>query len=208
MKLLEALEWRYATKLFDKSYKLTNEELELLKDVIRLSASSYGLQPYKVVIIKDEELKAKLKPVSNNQEQITSCSHLFVFCTLKTISEKYISEYSELKGTTLNLDQDRISGMKNYMISIINNKSESEQENWTAKQAYIALGNLLAGCAELGLDSCPMEGFDIKGYNDILNIEEDYTVAVITAVGKRSEEDKYQYLKKVRKPENRIFELR
>ena len=139
MKTVENAKWRYATKKFDATKKINQEDLEKLKDVVQLSASSYGLQLYKVLIIENKELREKLQPASWGQTQITEASHLMVFCNYKEVKDQHIDEYLSLKANTQNLNVDDLKGYGDFMKAKIGEKTIDEQKSWTAKQTYIAL---------------------------------------------------------------------
>jgi len=206
MTLIDDLNWRYATKKFDPAKKLTSDELDFLKEAIRLTATSYGLQPFKVIIVEDDSLKAKLKPSSYGQNQITDASHLFVFCNLTKINTDLIDYYVKLSAETRNLDVESLSGYGNFMKSTIGELKPEALSNWTAKQAYIAMSNLLTACAELRIDSCPIEGFLKDEYNAILELNElGLEAAVAVSVGYRAEDDKAQFATKVRLSQTDLF---
>ncbi|MCE2612619.1 NAD(P)H-dependent oxidoreductase [Flavobacteriaceae bacterium D16] len=207
MKLIENLQWRYATKKFDATKKVSQEELENIKEAIRLSASSYGLQLYKVLVIEDPDIRKSLREASWGQPQITDASHLFVFCNYASVQEADVDAYLELKADTQGLDIKNLQGYGDFMKDKLVSMSPEVQKNWTVRQTYIALGNLLAACAELQIDSCPMEGFDPVQYDEILGLKEKgLTTAVVASIGYRSEEDQTQDLPKVRKATNVLFE--
>ncbi len=206
MNLIKNLNWRYATKRFDTEKKLNPADLELLKESIRLSASSYGLQLYKVFIVENEKTKLLLKDVSWGQPQITEASHIFVFCNYTTVSEKNIDEYLQLKASVQNLKIDDLKGYGDFMKNTLLGLTDEQMNSWTAKQTYIAIGNLLAACAELKIDACPMEGFEPEKYNKILGLnDKGLNAAVIAAVGYRSTDDKTQFDAKVRKSSEVLF---
>ena len=172
--VLEHRTWRYATKKFDATKKVSNQDLETLMEAARLSASSYGLQPYHFFVISDPEIREQLKPASWGQSQITDASHIIVFANATDFGEELVEHKS----------------------------------NWTARQAYIAFGNLMQAAAELKIDTCPMEGFESKKYNEILGLEDkNLNAAVVLAVGYRSEEDETQHYAKVRKSTEELFTL-
>ena len=208
MSLIENLKWRYATKKFDNTRKISPEDLVKLKGAITLSASSYGLQPYKVFIIENKELRQKLQPASWGQSQIVDASHLIVFAGLANVSEKEVRDYVTLKAKIHDIDAENLKGYGDFVIGKMKEKSSEEMKDWTARQTYIALGNLLAACAELKIDACPMEGFEPDKYDEILGLKErGLATSVIATIGYRSEEDQTQYAPKVRKPENLLFEV-
>ena len=206
MNYIEKLNFRYATKKFDDSKHLSEQQIEEIKSIIQLSASSYGLQPYKVFIIKDEDLRAKLKDASYNQPQITDASHLVVFTAMKTIDETYLDEYINNISETRNVEKESLEEFKNTISNTTLQLDDKAQQTWSEKQCYIALGNLLSGVASMGLDACPMEGFENDRYNEILDLEsKNLHATVIATLGVRSDEDELQHAKKVRKPKEKLF---
>ncbi len=206
MHLLNHLQWRYATKLFDTTKVVNKDQIQLLKQAIQLSPSSYGLQLYKVLIIENPMLKKALKPHSWNQEQITEASHLFVFCNFVQVSNDHIDEYIKQTAELRNLDRNDLKGYGDFMKSKIIEFSDIERLHWTKRQTYLALGNLLNACAELKIDACPMEGFDAEAYNDILDLnDQNLNAAVIAPIGYRSSKDQTQFNSKVRKPLSELF---
>ncbi len=206
MNLIKNLEWRYATKKFDSSKKVSSENLEFIKKAIQLSPSSYGLQLYKVLIIENKALREKLKPASYGQSQITEASHLVVFCNYSVVTEKHIDEYFVLKSQIEKIDILDYKDYSEFIKADVNNKSQIEKDKWISNQIYLALGNLLNACAELKIDACPMEGFDAKEYNKILNLnEQGLNSAVIATIGYRSANDSSQKNKKIRKIINNLF---
>jgi len=207
MDFIKNQNWRYATKKFDASKKVASEDLEQIKQAVQLSASSYGLQLYKVLIIEDKALREQLRPASWNQSQITDASHLFVFCNYTAVTPEHIDAFIELTASTRGLDAASLSDYGNFMKMKIGERSSESQAHWTKNQTYIALGNLLSACAELKIDACPMEGFEPDQYNDILGLsEQGLNAAVIATIGYRSEEDATQNWAKVRKPQEQLFE--
>ena len=207
MELLEHLEWRYATKKFDPQKKVSREDLNKLKKAIQLSVSSYGLQLYKVLIIEDIELRKKLKPVSWDQNQITDASHLFVFCNYNRVNSKDIDTFIRQTADSRNIEYEKLAGYGDFIKMKLDEKSEVERTNWLERQPYLALSNLLMVCAELGIDACPMEGFEPERYNEILGLEvKGLNACVIATVGYRMPDDRSQHLPKVRKPMHLLFE--
>ena len=208
MELLNNLKWRYATKKFDSSKKVSNENLEKLKEVIQLSPSSYGLQLYKVLVIENKELREKLKYASWGQSQITDASHLFVFCNYANVKSKHVDEFLELTAKEQDIDVNNLNGYGDFMKGKISEMNEVEQKNYTIRQTYLTLGNLLSACAELKIDACPMEGFEPEKYNGILGLsEQGLNAAVIASIGYRANDDHTQNRPKVRKPLNELFEV-
>ena len=207
MKLLENLQWRYATKKYDPSKKVSEQDINQIKEAIRLSASSYGLQLFKVLDIQDKELREKLKPASWGQPQLTDASHIFVFCGYSEVKDEHIDEFINLTAETRQIDAEGLKGYGDFIKGKMSETPVAHQQVWTGKQTYIALGNALAACAELKIDSTPMEGFDPAAYNEILGLSEKGLKAdVVLAIGYRSEEDATQHGAKVRKSAENLFE--
>lgn len=203
---LDHQKWRYATKKFDATKKISNEDLATLKEAIRLSSSSYGLQLYKVFIVDNPELRAKLQPAAWGQTQITEASHLFVFANQTTVGNEDIEGYLKNAEQTRNLPEGTLNGYGDFMKGSLSNLAEDAKQVWTAKQTYLALANLLNAAAELKIDATPMEGFDPAQFNAILGLDKmNLNAAVIAAVGYRHEEDETQHYIKVRKSNEDLF---
>ncbi|MCB2209013.1 MAG: NAD(P)H-dependent oxidoreductase [Bacteroidetes bacterium] len=207
MELLKNLRWRYATKRFDTSKKVSTNDLAKLKEAIQLSVSSYGLQLYKVLIIQDMELREELKPVSWNQNQITEASHLIVFCNYTDVNSFDIEEFIQTTSDIRGIDYEKLKGYGDFINSKLDEKSDDQKRNWLERQPYIALANLLMASAELKIDACPMEGFESEKYNEILGLNESgLNACVIAAIGYRSPEDQSHKFPKIRKPADKLFE--
>lgn len=207
MNYLEALSRRYSVKKFNNQI-IPQETLHNILESGKLSASSLGLQPYKILIVESEDMKQKLIPAFYNPSQISTCSHLIVIISKKTIEENYIKGYfkhiSEVRETPLEM----LAPFKNSINQHISQKTQDEIFNWAEKQSYIVLANLMYAAAIENIDSCPMEGFRQDTIEDILNINpETEKVTVTLALGYRSEEDHFQYMKKVRKPNEKLFKF-
>jgi nitroreductase len=203
---LEHQNWRYATKKFDTAKKISTEDLNTLKEAIRLSSSSYGLQPYKVIIVENPELRAKIQPVAWGQSQIVDASHLIVFANRTTINEAEIDAFFENISKTREIPLEALSGYQGFMKGKINELSEDAQNTWNSKQTYLALGNLLNAAAELKIDVTPMEGFVPAQVNEILGLDAlGLNASLIATVGYRHTEDATQHLKKVRKSNEELF---
>lgn len=203
---LENQNWRYATKKFDASKKISTEDLNTLKEAIRLSSSSYGLQPYKVIIVENPELRAKIQPAAWEQPQIVDASHLIVFANRTTINDTEIDSFFDKISKTREIPLEALSGYQGFMKGKINELSEDAQNIWNSKQTYLALGNLLNAAAELKIDVTPMEGFDPAQVNEILGLNElGLNASLMATVGYRHEEDATQYQKKVRKSNEELF---
>jgi nitroreductase len=198
--------WRYATKKFDSTKKVSESDLNTLKEAIRLSASSYGLQPYKVLIIENPEIRALLQPVSWGQSQIVDASQVIVFATEMNFNDEHIDKYVTNLATTRGISEESIKGYADFMKMKVNALNDEQKSVWTAKQAYLALGNLLNAAAELKIDVTPMEGFESEKYNEILGLEKLGLQAVLVAtIGYRHQDDATQHYAKVRKSNEELF---
>jgi len=207
--ITELLNWRYATKKFDATKKLTEEEVNTLKEAVNLTASSYGLQPYRVIDVRSPELREQLKAAAFGQSQITDASQLFVFAAYNDLTDEHIDEYISLAATTKNIPIEAISGFGDFMKSVFKPRSAEDKHNWSARQAYIAVGNLIDAAASMGIDSCPMEGFDPAGFNQILGLNgSDISAVVVVTLGHRAADDGAQFAPKVRKAIDQLFETR
>ncbi|MAB48076.1 MAG: NAD(P)H-dependent oxidoreductase [Flavobacteriaceae bacterium] len=205
-KIIENLKWRYATKKFDTSKTISNEDFETLKKAMQLTASSYGLQPYKILNIEDKEIREKLRAASWNQSQIEDASHMIVLANMTDFGDELVDDYFENVIDTRNVTKEDVTDYANTIKSTIGQLSQEQKAVWTAKQAYIVVGNLLSAAAQLKIDACPMEGFQSEEYNKILDLNsKNLNAAVVVTLGYRSEEDDTQHYEKVRKPENQLF---
>lgn len=203
---LESQNWRYATKKFDNTKKISNENLNILKEAIRLTSSSYGLQPYQILIVENPEVRAKLQPASWGQSQISEASHLIVFANFTKIDNDDIEAFFKNICETRNMPINPLLGYKEFMTGAISRKTNEEINIWNQKQTYLALGNLLNAAADLKIDVCPMEGFDPLQYNEILGLDKlNLNASLVAAIGYRSEDDATQHYKKVRKSNNDLF---
>lgn len=200
MNIIESLEWRYAAKKFDAEKMLSETQINTLKEAFNLTATSYGLQPVKMVIIKNKKIQQELVEHSWNQQQVIQASHLIVICIQDVINEKDIENYFNLVKKTRNTPDEILNPFKDYLKSDITNRSEAQLAIWMKNQAYIALGNLLTVAAVEKIDSCPMEGFNPEKYDEILNLKKhNLKSALVLPVGFRAEDDYMKDLQKVRK---------
>jgi len=204
--LLENLNWRYATKKFDGTKKISSADLNTLKEAVRLSASSYGLQPYKVVIVENPEIREQLKAAAYGQTQITDASQLFIFANDLNVGTESVGAYIKNISETRGVPTEALSGFADMMNGVISNLSQDAKNIWTAKQTYIALGTLLSAASELKIDATPMEGFNAAAFNEILGFDKlGLNASVIVTVGYRHDEDDAQHYKKVRKSHEELF---
>lgn len=206
MSLVERLNWRYATKKFDHTKKLSTAQLDELLEAVRLSPSSAGLQSYKVLVIENPEIRKKLREAAHGQSQITDSSHLVVFASETNLDEAYVTQYIDLVAETRRMPPETLSGYKQMIMGNVTRLTDDQRIVWANKQVYIALGVLLTAAAEMGIDTCPMEGFSAARFDEILGLrEKGLTTAVIAAIGFRSADDVYSKLAKVRRPEEELF---
>ena len=204
--LIPALNWRYATKAFDNTKKLTEEQLETLLNAVQLAPTSYGLQPFKVIVVKSQEIKDKLKAAAYEQGQVAQASQVFVFATYKNYTTDHVDAYAKDIVETRGGSLEDIKGFVDTMAGTVNSRTQEQLAVWNARQAYIALGFLLEAAALHEIDACPMEGFDNAKFDEILGLDAlNLTSVVIAPVGFRSSEDKYQFAKKVRKSKEDLF---
>ena len=198
--------WRYATKKFDTTKKVSKEDLETLKEAIRLSASSFGLQPYRVLIIENPELRAKLQPAGWGQSQIVDASQLIVFANITNFGETEIDASIVNTTKTRGLPADALKGYGDFMKSKIVVLPEDVRNTWASKQTYLALGNLMNAASELKIDVTPMEGFEPAQVNEILGLGKlGLNATLLATIGYRHEEDATQHYAKVRKSNEELF---
>jgi nitroreductase/dihydropteridine reductase len=206
--IIEDLKWRYATKKYDTSKKISELDLDILKNVLALVPTSNGLQPFKFLIIEKQEIRSLLRDKSYGQSQVTDASHLVVMCAFKNIDSDFVENYLTLNSNHRNVPMENLAGFRNHLHRTVVDKSENEIFDANSKQVYIALGHLLHAAAQLRIDASPMEGFDANGYDEILGLsEKNLHATVVCALGYRSEEDAYQFQKKVRKSQEDLFEV-
>ncbi|MDA0863362.1 MAG: NAD(P)H-dependent oxidoreductase [Bacteroidetes bacterium] len=198
--IIDQLKWRYACKAFDPDRQLSETQVQTLKEAFNLTASSYGLQPLKLVVISNQELKKNLVAASMNQKQIDQCSHLLVLCSKTELGDEFIHSYFKLVMEQRGTEEKILAPFRDFLLKEMGEMTPEKLEIWMAKQAYIALGNLLTVCASEGIDSCPMEGFFPEQYDEILGLSEMGLRAVLLLpVGYRSPEDQFASFAKVRR---------
>lgn len=207
--VISALNWRYATKKFDPSKKLTDAQLSDLLEALRLTPTSFGLQPYKFIVITDPALREKMKANSWNQSQVTDASHLIAICSMKTMDAGYIDTYVNDMAKTRGASLDTLKGYRDMMTGYIARQTPAETAEWIRRQSYLALGTLLVVAAELQIDACPMEGFDRTKIDELLGLSEtNFTVASLCPVGFRASDDAMASMKKVRFPIEKLVEYK
>lgn len=205
--ILQQLRWRYAVKTFDSSRKIPAETMKTIEQALVLAPSSYGLQPWKFLVITDPAVRAKLKAVSWNQSQITDASHLVVLCR-KHLSAADVDAFVNRIVDVRKSPRDALKGLSDMMHGSVANPANlpgGSMETYTRSQVYIALGVLLSTAAMLGIDACPMEGFDPKQYDSILNLPPNLHASVVCTLGYRSSTDWLANLPKVRFEANDVI---
>lgn len=205
MNTIESLQWRYAVKKFDEHKTLTNQQIETLKEAFNLTATSYGLQPLRLLVINNKDLQKELVQHSWNQQQVAQASHLLVICVPKEHTEKDVEKYFDLVKNVRNTPDEILTPFKEFLMGNFKQKNQEELYQWNKNQAYIALGNLLTVCAIEKIDSCPMEGFIPEKYDEVLNLEsKNLRSVLVLPVGYRADDDFMKDLKKVRKQTNDV----
>ncbi|WP_282069962.1 NAD(P)H-dependent oxidoreductase [Olleya namhaensis] len=201
MDIIKQLNWRYATKSFDTQRLVSDKDIKALTEAFNLTATSYGLQPLKLMVIKDKDLQSQLVPVSYNQKQVAEASHLLVFCIESQMDTTFITSYFDRVKSIRNTEDAILDPFKTFLIEDFKNKSQSEKEAWAVKQAYLALGNIMTVCALLNIDACPMEGFSPSDYDTVLGLEALKLKSVLVMpIGYRAKDDFMADLQKVRRP--------
>lgn len=200
MDSIENLEWRYAVKKFDDQKILDQLQIDTLKKAFNLTATSYGLQPIKLLVIKNKEIQQQLVAHSWNQQQVLQASHLLVICVDTKLDETDVEKYFERVQEIRNTPEEIINSFRDFLKNTIASKSTEDLLSWGKNQAYLALGNLLTVCANEKIDSCPMEGFIPEKYDEVLNLrEKNLTSVLVLPVGHRAKDDVMNSQKKVRK---------
>lgn len=206
--ILQQLQWRYAVKRFDATKKVSSEDWNFLEETLRLSPSSYGLQPWKFILVQNPEVRKKLRAASRDQSQVEECSHFLVMATRTEIAEKDIDRHVQNMAKTRGVGLDTLAGYKAVILgSLVDGPRSTTIKYWAQRQSYIAMGFLMESAALLNIDTCPMEGLDPLAYDKILNLENSgYATVAAVAVGYRHPEDKYQRAQKVRFSKTEIFQ--
>lgn len=211
MALLDLMQWRYATKKMDPSKSVPEDKVARILEAVRLTASSSGLQPFKLLVITNKEIKEKLKAVANNQSQVTDCSHLIVFAAWDNYTEERINQCFDMTETLRNFKSEAGVAYRQMLLKIYPNRDPEVNFTHTAKQAYIGLGTALIAAAEEQVDCTPMEGFDPNAADEILNLRaQGLRSVILLPLGYRlADEDWLVKLKKVRRPnEDFIIEIK
>ena len=206
--LIQQLNWRYATKQFDSHRKISPEDWAALEEALVLTPSSFGLQPWKFIVVDDQDTREKLVHASHGQEKVASASHFVVFTIKKNLGEQdieaHLKRITEVRGISPEL-LDTLRGM--MVASLITGMNHAARKAWATTQTFMALGSFLTSAALLGIDACPMAGFEPDKYDEILDLDKQgLSAVVIAAAGYRTEADKYATLKKVRFPKKEVLQ--
>ncbi len=206
MNLREALHWRYAVKLFDRTRTLSTEQIEELAEVVRMAPTSLGLQPFRLLIVDDPAVKAQLDTACHRQQkQPGSASHVFIFAAPTAVDEPFWREYVDRAARERHLPPEKRGEFETRVRNYITSKSEAELPHWVEKQVYLAAGQLLLAAALAGIDACPMEGFDRNEADRILGLRQMGLRSVLLCpLGHRSPMDTFAAVKKVRLPRDRF----
>ncbi len=206
---IKNLKWRYAVKQFDAEKILPQQKIERLKQAFNLTATSYGLQPITLLVLRNKALQNKLVAHSFEQKQVAQASHVLIICTQQAIDSNYIAAYFEQVQKIRGTSDSILNPFKDAMVDDFSRKDLHEIRQWAKNQAYLALGNLLTICAMEKIDSCPMEGFEPSGYDEVLELKsKGLTSVLVLPVGYRSENDMFAEFKKVRKDlEDSVIEI-
>lgn len=201
MNIIKSLEWRYATKKFDPSKKLDNQQIETLKKAFNLTPTSFGLQPIKLIVIEDKVLQEEFVKYCYYQRQVADASHLLVLCIENDITKEDINAYFDLEKEIRGTSEEVISQFRNQLVEMYKSKTLEEKQLSATYQTYIALGNLMTVCAVEKIDNCPMEGFMPEKIDDLLNLPaQNLKSVLLLPVGFRADDDLMGTMKKVRKP--------
>ncbi|HEB54264.1 MAG TPA: NAD(P)H-dependent oxidoreductase [bacterium] len=207
---VEHLNWRYAVKAFDPDRRIPDATWSALEQALVLAPSSFGLQPWKFLVIENRNLREQLRAASWNQSQVVDADRYVVFAALRTTTDddvdRYINRQCEVRGT----DPDALKGYRDVIAGfLVKGWAANDLFGWNARQAYIALGQFMTAAAMMGVDTCPMEGIDMHGYDELLGLKGTrYATLCACAAGYRSADDKYATAAKVRFPADEVIERR
>ncbi len=197
---IEKLQWRYATKRFNPSKILSEEKLHILKETFNLTATSYGLQPLKLVIVSNAEMKSKLMPFTYYQSQVRDASHVLILCVEKNINKDFITDHFKRVEGYRNTPRTILEPFEKALLDNFSKKQPPEIRQWMENQLYLTLGALLTVCALENIDACPIEGFESKKYDTLLGLDDmELESVIVLPVGYRDESDFFINLKKVRR---------
>jgi len=208
--LLARLRWRYSTKRFDPTRPIPDDVWSALEHTLVLSPSSFGLQPWKFLVVDDKTLRTELRTLSWNQPQITDASKLVVFCGLRNTTIEDVDRYLKLQCDVRGVGIETVAGYRKVLVDFVERGwAAKDHSAWNARQVYIALGTFLAAAAMLGVDSCALEGIDMEAYDRLLGLDGTrFTTLVACCAGYRTDGDRGATAKKVRYPLSDVIERR
>lgn len=205
--LLSALRWRYATKQFDATRKIPADVWAALEESLALTPSSFGLQPWKFLVVRDAAVRERLKPESWNQPQVTEASHFVVLTARTDLGKEYIESWINRMAEVQGKQPQDFAPLQGMIAGFAETMSQEARHAWNVRQVYIALGQLMTSAAMLGIDTCPMEGISATAYDRILGLEgSGYATAVACALGYRNPEDKYATAPKARFTSGKVIQ--
>ncbi len=207
MDIISPLQWRYAVKQFDANQKIPQSTLEEILEGLRLTPSSFGLQLWKFLVVENDQVKEDLMSMSFKQTQVRDCSHFVIMCSPTLPTHQHVDQYIQDIAQTRGGNPQNLDAFAKVMKDFMDRKDEAGKLKWMDNQIYIALGSLLTLCAMKGIDTCPMEGFLPKKYNQYLNLDaQNLRSVVCCALGYRHQGDKYALETKVRFPTHQVIE--
>lgn len=206
--LVEQLKWRYATKQFDPAKKVPADIWKALEETLVLAPSSFGIQPWKFLVVDDPAIRAELQKHSWGQAQIVDASHLVVFLVQHPVNPAVVRRFMERTAEVHGKPVDALAGFEKVINGFVGSfPSEAELRAWTARQVYIAFGSFMTAAALLGVDACPIEGLNPAEYDKVLGLEgTGYFTLAACPVGYRAATDKYATTPKVRYPHEQVVQ--
>lgn len=209
MNIIESLKWRYACKKFKSDVFLSEEQVSTLSKAFNLTATSYNLQPIKMLVVNDKAIQKKLADCAYGQQQVANASHVLIICIMDKFGLSEIDEYFDMEHEIRGTSEKILKPYRDQLKTVYQNKSTLERQESALNQAYLAMGNLLTVCATEQIDSCPMEGFNARQVDELLGLPEKNLKSVLMLpVGFRAEDDFMRSLKKVRRPiEETVIEI-
>jgi nitroreductase len=198
--LVAQLKWRYATKKFDPARKITDEDWRALEQILVLTPSSYGMQPWRFIVVHDPALREQLLPASYGQRQVVDASHVVVFAIKQQVGEKEIHRHVDRTAEVRGVPAESLAKFKDMLNKTLGSQHhQAKIDHWATNQVYIALGNFMTAAAILGIDTCPMEGINPAKYDEILGLKDTgYATVVACPAGYRAADDKHATNPKVR----------
>jgi nitroreductase len=207
--LVDLLNWRYAVKVFDATRTIPGETWHALEQALILAPSSFGIQPWKFIVITDPDLRESLVAHSWGQRQVVDCSHFVVFAAPTNLGPADVDRFADRTAEVRNSPPETLEGFRKMVKGFLETFDERARLEWASRQIYLALGQLMTSAAVLGIDTCPMEGFSAADYDRVLGLADDnLTAAVCCGLGYRGEGDKYASQPKVRYPREEVIDAR